>query len=335
MGPRWWVKLADFGFSKRAIDSHAAAHTVGGTPLYMAPELQGVIKSGIYTRPENVTYTEAVDIWAVGIMTFQILAGHPPFCSGEIEQYTIGKLRFPIKPLRKVAASDEACNFVRSLMTPQPTRRPNAKECLQQYWLQAQATLSGNPTISFRGDSWRDNPPEELQDVSGTWASEQVFQVEADLEGRTSNFEKPNSATTLFHSIASGTAPTVYLTSPTTNAGNMNQRAPETAAPKRHIPRQALPEQPPHSQSSNASNVSAVPGLSPKLLTETNRQDRVRTEYLTSKKETNLMTLAGSMSVHTTKPTCMTTMPYFTTTHICLTRDGRLHQTHGGISSGQ
>lgn len=278
-GPRWWVKLADFGYSKRAIESHAVTHTVAGTPRYMAPELQGVIENGTYTRTENVSYTEAVDIWAVGVMAFEILAGHHPFCSfDEVEKYTIGRLRFPIKPLRRVAACDEACNFVRSLMTPQPTRRPNAKECLQQYWLQTRTMRSGNPTISLRGDSGRTGSTGELQEASGTWTtSEEVFQDE--VEGRRSKFDETASTATLLHSIASGTAPAVSLNSPVTHAGHAAQRAPETVAQKRHLPRRALPAPQRHSQSLNDSSMSDIPYCSPTELTETTRHAQMEIEH--------------------------------------------------------
>ena len=40
---------------------------VGGTPAYIAPECLGR------------RYTEAVDMWAVGIITFEMFFGYVPF----------------------------------------------------------------------------------------------------------------------------------------------------------------------------------------------------------------------------------------------------------------
>jgi hypothetical protein len=207
-GPRWWVKLADFGFSKRAIKSHEMVHTEGGTRPYKAPEMQGVFQNGTYRRAENVTYTEAVDIWAVGIMAFQILAERLPFSPEEIEKYAAGKLHFPIRLLHKVTASDEACDFVRSLMTPQPARRPDAKECLQRYWLQAHTMVPEN-----RG-SEVDRPTDELNEASATWESEDAPRVEVEERPSASSGQTTASNTALPNSINSGAAAPVHLESP-------------------------------------------------------------------------------------------------------------------------
>ncbi len=46
-----------------------------GTPDYMAPEIL-----------DGKKHTKAVDIWALGIMTFEFLAGIPPFNSETIPE---------------------------------------------------------------------------------------------------------------------------------------------------------------------------------------------------------------------------------------------------------
>lgn len=174
-GPEWWVKVADFGFSKLAIDDHLAAHTGGGTPLYMAPEMQGVFESdGTYRRSAEVSYTKAVDIWAVGVVAFQMLAGNTPFRQGEVDKYAMGKRAFPEPRLRQAGASYEACAFVRSLIATLPNRRPSALECLQQsYWLQDCIGLPDSPTRSSHNDPDGNHSVPELQKESGTRSSGQ------------------------------------------------------------------------------------------------------------------------------------------------------------------
>lgn len=62
------VKIADFGFAKFAKEG---LHTALGTPGYIAPEiLQGVPR-----------YTAAVDLWSLGVITYILLCGYPPFHS--------------------------------------------------------------------------------------------------------------------------------------------------------------------------------------------------------------------------------------------------------------
>jgi len=64
------VKLADFGIAKRfddLEDSVTTAGTVIGTPRYLAPE-----------QATGAPATFATDIYATGILLFEMLTGHPP-----------------------------------------------------------------------------------------------------------------------------------------------------------------------------------------------------------------------------------------------------------------
>jgi serine/threonine protein kinase len=231
------VRLADFGFSKRAINSHAEAHTGGGTPLYMAPEMQGTFQDGTYTRSERVIYTEAVDIWAVGIMTFQILAGRPPFCPDEIERYTTSKLRFPTRRLRRAMASDEACHFVQWLITSQPTLRPNARECLENHWLRSHTTLPENPLSSSDSDSERQSPVEELQEASATWASEEDEVSRIRVEEPTAISDKKTAASDAapLNFAASIAAPTAHLSRPVVVMVDATNRASDAVGTERGV----------------------------------------------------------------------------------------------------
>ena len=225
------MKLADFGFSKRAINRHAEAHTGGGTLLYMAPEMQGTFQDEVYTRHGKIAYTEAVDIWAVGVMTFQILARRPPFRPDEIEKYVTGKLRFPTRRLRRAMASDEACHFLQYLITPRPTLRPNARECLKHYWLQSHTTPPEELLGSLHSDSGRETPAEKLQEASGTWASEPVSQTI--VKGRSPKSNELVSDTAMLDGTTPEAAPTVYTGTPATITDYAAEDASETAALKR------------------------------------------------------------------------------------------------------
>jgi serine/threonine-protein kinase len=68
------LKILDFGISKTPIgyDDLTGTQTVIGTPSYMAPEQ---MKSGRAADPRS-------DIWSLGVVTYQLIAGRPPF-SGE------------------------------------------------------------------------------------------------------------------------------------------------------------------------------------------------------------------------------------------------------------
>ena len=62
------VKLADFGFAKKLANDRT--FTLCGTPEYLAPEIIMGSKEG---------YGRSADWWALGILVYELLTGHPPF----------------------------------------------------------------------------------------------------------------------------------------------------------------------------------------------------------------------------------------------------------------
>lgn len=78
VAPGGVVKLTDFGWSIHNPDNHLR-NTFCGTPLYFSPEILS-----------SQSYDETVDIWAVGVLTYELLTGSNPF---NIKRLTeIGKI---------------------------------------------------------------------------------------------------------------------------------------------------------------------------------------------------------------------------------------------------
>jgi len=82
------VKLTDMGLAK-FMGPNLKTFTTCGTPDYFAPE---IISSKGHTR--------AVDWWTLGILTFELLSGHPPFESAT-----------PMQIYQKVNKGIEKANF--------------------------------------------------------------------------------------------------------------------------------------------------------------------------------------------------------------------------------
>ncbi|KAJ3227391.1 Serine/threonine-protein kinase 36 [Chytriomyces hyalinus] len=68
------LKICDFGFSHLfEQSSNLALTSVKGTPIYMAPELI-----------EETPYSRLVDIWALGVIIYELATGLPPFYTTNI-----------------------------------------------------------------------------------------------------------------------------------------------------------------------------------------------------------------------------------------------------------
>ncbi|CAM9676338.1 unnamed protein product, partial [Ectocarpus fasciculatus] len=69
--------LADFGLSKKLSDEHGFLTDAVGTKPYMAPEL-------FRSDDADLKYGEKVDVWAVGVVTHELLACVTPFRHGGV-----------------------------------------------------------------------------------------------------------------------------------------------------------------------------------------------------------------------------------------------------------
>jgi len=71
------LKLCDFGFAKFKEDTNARLHTLCGSPIYRAPEVD---RGEAYVG-------ELADIWSSGCVLFTLLVGYPPFSPKQGDWY--------------------------------------------------------------------------------------------------------------------------------------------------------------------------------------------------------------------------------------------------------
>lgn len=107
------VKIIDFGLSRHDDTDFGIMETKVGTPYYVAPEV---------LRRE---YTNTCDIWSIGVITYILLCGYPPFYGDSdtqiFESVRVGKFDFPSPEWDDV--SQAAKDFVMDLLLKEPTRR--------------------------------------------------------------------------------------------------------------------------------------------------------------------------------------------------------------------
>lgn len=118
------VKLCDFGWSTHTIDERRM--TFCGTVDYVAPEL-------IYQEP----YDEKIDIWAVGILTYELLTGSAPF-TGQNEKDTYSKitnLELQQNDIYENNTSNEVKDFITKILITNPSKRMGLLDMLNHAWL--------------------------------------------------------------------------------------------------------------------------------------------------------------------------------------------------------
>lgn len=128
----WWVKISDFGISKRFRDSQGVSSTVKGTPAFMAPELHGFKARNSHSDPPC---PNSVDIWALGEITHQLLTRRQAFEKiATLYSYIQGNQQFPVDRLLTQSISRNAISLISNMMQAVPVIRYTAELALQSEW---------------------------------------------------------------------------------------------------------------------------------------------------------------------------------------------------------
>ncbi|KAK2757071.1 hypothetical protein FQN54_005040 [Arachnomyces sp. PD_36] len=133
--PNSELVLADFGIAKMLDSPSEVLTTMAGSFGYAAPEVM-----------QRKGHGKAVDMWSLGVITYTLLCGYSPFRSENIndliEECQDGHIVFHERYWRDV--SDDAKNFIVSLLQPDPNRRPSSQEALKHTWLVGETATDHN-----------------------------------------------------------------------------------------------------------------------------------------------------------------------------------------------
>ena len=116
------VKIIDFGIAKIAGDDKESGDfrtrtgTMIGTPVYMSPE-----------QCRGVAVTDRTDVYALGIILYQALAGRPPFYSRADGDILAMHIMVAPRPLREMepAVPQSVADFIGRMLAKNAADRPN------------------------------------------------------------------------------------------------------------------------------------------------------------------------------------------------------------------
>ncbi|MBV8950543.1 MAG: serine/threonine protein kinase [Actinobacteria bacterium] len=118
------VKLADFGLAKTLDDAGAAVTRPGqvvGTPMYLAPE-----------RSEGRTATPASDLYSLGVVLFEMLAGRPPFRGRNLLELAVAHQQAPVPPLRRPDVPEALEVVMLTALARDPASRPPSAHAMRE-----------------------------------------------------------------------------------------------------------------------------------------------------------------------------------------------------------
>jgi len=120
------IKIIDFGLSRKHDRStERPMGTVAGTPYYIAPEVL------------RRKYDKSCDLWSVGVISYILLCGYPPFYGGSQSEVhaAVKRGRYTFPSAEWSCTSREAMEFVRRLLVKDPRSRMTADQALMHPWI--------------------------------------------------------------------------------------------------------------------------------------------------------------------------------------------------------
>jgi len=125
--------IIDFGDAK-IIEEEAIYDDFVGTAFYLAPEC---------VRNRKGWELKRSDVWTIGVITYVLLMGRPPFYGRDnqtiLRRILKRKVSWNSKSGNKCKVSSCAKNFVEWLLNKEPKKRPTAEQALRHRWLKGDA----------------------------------------------------------------------------------------------------------------------------------------------------------------------------------------------------
>jgi calcium-dependent protein kinase len=119
------IKIIDWGLSSSSCEDMQSSV---GTSVYAAPEVLGA-------RGDHC-YTSACDLWSLGVLTYVMICGKPPFWGNHFAQLrSMRAEEYPMQSEEWARVSDSAKDFVQRLLRANPLERMTSDDVLSHDFL--------------------------------------------------------------------------------------------------------------------------------------------------------------------------------------------------------
>jgi serine/threonine-protein kinase len=124
------VKITDFGIASSTASAAVTGLVVVGTPAYLAPE-----------RTSGGPATPASDLYALGVVGYECLTGHPPF-GGTMAAMAAAHRDAPLPSLGDTVPAG-AAELIAELTAKNPAARPASAQEVSKRAASLRAAMSG------------------------------------------------------------------------------------------------------------------------------------------------------------------------------------------------
>jgi serine/threonine-protein kinase ULK/ATG1 len=123
------IKIGNFFFSK-ILENNPLTSSIKGKPMYMEPNMLICLN-----EKKEITYDIKIDIWPLGIITYELLIGQCPFEENDMNGL-VNKIKDGIYKIPKnFNLSKEAVSFIKGILQKDPTKRFDINDVINHDFL--------------------------------------------------------------------------------------------------------------------------------------------------------------------------------------------------------